>query len=479
MRSVAWLSLGVATWAAAQDVPSHSAKLPAVVAEVFSRAQVPLDHVALVVKEAGAKEVLIAHNVTKPMNPASVIKLITTYAGLELLGPAHTWKTEFYLSGELHGRTLTGDLVIRGGGDPKLTGDKFAQALRMLRERGLTHLKGDLVLDKTLFEPQIHDPAAFDGEPLKAYNVGADALLLHFKAPRFAFAPSLDGRSVAIAVEPRLSQLDIVNRMKLTEGPCGEWRNRVIHDVQMPHATQLKVSFSGHYPKDCGEQGWSLALLDHARFVGGAFAKSWAELGGSWSGVVRIGATPADARLVASIESAPMAETVRDINKFSNNVMARQLFLALSADGIEAASTTRSAQRIKEWLDKKGVSTAGLVIENGSGLSRVERASAQTLAGVLDAAWTSAVMPEFISSMPLLGVDGTFRRRARGEGVAGQAHVKGGTLNEVRAIAGFVLDPSGKRWIVVLLSNHANAALAQSAQDVLLKWLATGQGSAP
>jgi serine-type D-Ala-D-Ala carboxypeptidase/endopeptidase (penicillin-binding protein 4) len=456
----------------AKEAPS--AKLPASVTDIFSRAHIPADAFSVVVREAGGNGALVSINAAKSMNPASVIKLVTTYAGLELLGPAHTWKTEALAAGDIRGSVLLGDLVLRGSGDPKLTTDRFNTLLRQLRDRGLSSIRGDLVLDKSIFEAISHNPAEFDGEPMKAYNVGPDPLLLQFKAVRFFFAPTIDGSAVSIAPDVRLSQLEIVNRVKLTEGACGEWRNRIAYDVQTPESTQLKVAFTGNFPKSCGEQVWPIALLDHARFVGGAFAKVWAELGGSWSGAVKVLPTPPEAKLLAVTESPPLAETVRDINKFSNNVMARQLYLALSADGTAPASVARSTQRVREWLARKNIAAPELAIENGSGLSRGERIGAQTLAAMLDAAWKSSVMPEFISSMALAGVDGTMRRRARSDSVAGQAHVKGGTLNDVRAIAGYVLDQNGKRWIVVMMVNHPNAGLAQGAQDALLKWVVQG-----
>ena len=136
------------------------------------------------------------------------------------------------------------------------------------------------------------------------------------------------------------------------------------------------------------------------------------------------------------------------------------------------ANAARSASIIKEWLNKKGIAAPELVLENGSGLSRIERTSAATLTAMLDAAFKSSVMPEFISSMPLLGVDGTLRNRmrggvgsGRGDSVAGQAHIKGGTLNDARAMAGYVLDANNHRWIVVMIVNHPNALMTQAAQD--------------
>ena len=458
------------------NIAANAQTLPTAVAEVFAKAKVPLDNVAVIVKEVGSKDVLLAMNADKSMNPASVIKLVTTYAGLELLGPAYTWKTEVFSAGEIRGSHLRGDLVLKGTGDPKFTVERFAAMLKQLRERGLDDIQGDLILDRSFFESVAHDESAFDGEGLRAYNVGPDPLLLSFKTVRFSFAPTLDNKSVSISPDIKPAQLEVTNRVKLIDAPCGEWRDRILLDVQEIKPTRLRVTFTGNFPRSCMERVWNISLLDHARFVGGVFASIWRSSGGKWEGAVKLIPTPPGAKLLTTAESPPLADVVRDINKFSNNVMARQLFLTLSADAWvgnvkEPGNASRSTQIIKEWLARKNIAAPELVLENGSGLSRNERISAATLAQLLDAAWRSSVMPEFMSSMSLMGLDGTLRRRGKGESVAGQAHVKTGTLNDASAIAGYVLDQNGRRWIVVMMANHANAVQTQAAQDALINWV--------
>ena len=460
------------TFFAVHSICAAQTPLPPSVTDVFKKASVPLESVAVYIKEVTAREPLISINADKSMNPASVMKLFTTYAGLELLGPGYTWKTEVYAGGEIRNGQLNGDLIMKGGGDPKLTVERFWLLLKQLRERGLQSVRGDLILDRSLFETVAFDPAKFDGEPLRAYNVAPDALLLNFKTVRFSFTQSVDGKSVSISPDVKPAQIEIVNRVKLIEAPCGDWRERVVLDLQTITPTQLKIAFTGNYPRSCGEKVWNVSLLDHARFVGGVFANLWKDVGGEWKGAVKLTATPANATLVATSESPPLAEVIRDINKYSNNTMARQLFLTLAAEKAAPPATASAAgEVIKEWLRKKNIAAPELVLENGSGLSRTERASATTLALLLDAAWRSSVMPEFVSSMPLLGIDGTLRKRARGESVAGQAHIKGGTLSDARAMAGYVLDSAGRRWVVVMMVNHANAPLTQDAQDALLTWV--------
>ncbi len=446
--------------------------LPPTVADVFTRANVPLDNIAIYARELTTREPALSLNADKSMNPASVMKLFTTYAGLELLGPGYQWKTEVYTNGAMRGSTLHGDLILKGSGDPKMTVERFWLLLRHLRERGLRSIQGDLILDRSVFEAIPHNPEKFDGEVYRAYNVAPDGLLVNFKTVRFSFAPSIDGKSVSVSPDVKLAQMEISNHTRLTDAPCGEWRDRIKLDVQSISPTQIKIAFTGSYPRSCGEKIWNVSLLDHARFVGGVFANLWKDVGGDWKGAVKVTTTPAEAKLIASSESPLLADVIRDINKYSNNTMARQLFLTIAAEkGAPPANASVAGEIIKEWVRKKNIPAPELSFENGSGLSRIERASANTLGGLLDAAWRSSVMPEFISSMPLLGVDGTLKKRARSESVAGQAHIKGGTLNDVRAMAGYVLDQSGKRWVVVMMVNHNNALLTQAAQDALIAWV--------
>jgi D-alanyl-D-alanine carboxypeptidase/D-alanyl-D-alanine-endopeptidase (penicillin-binding protein 4) len=231
------------------------------------------------------------------------------------------------------------------------------------------------------------------------------------------------------------------------------------------------VIFSGRYPQSCGEKDLNVALLEPNDQVGGVFRQLWMESGGSWNGKVREGAAPAGLKPVHVLESPPLAEIVRDINKFSNNIMARHLFLTLGAETAgRPATTQKSVAAVRGWFAAKGIATPELVMENGSGLSRIERISAGGMAAMLQAAWKSPVMPEFIASMPIAGIDGTMRRRVKGESVTGQAHIKTGLLSEVRAMGGYVLDRRGHRLAVVMFVNHPNAHQAQPAMDALLRW---------
>ncbi|RLJ68600.1 D-alanyl-D-alanine carboxypeptidase/D-alanyl-D-alanine endopeptidase [Sulfurisoma sediminicola] len=467
--------------AAAQNV-AYDERLPIPVARALKAAGIPQSAVGVVVQETGAVFPRVGVNANAAMNPASVMKLVTTFAALELLGPAYTWKTSALAATPLSlppaDGVLPGDLHLVGSGDPKLTFEQFWLLLRQLRARGVREIRGDLVLDRSAFAAIPHDEAAFDDKPLRPYNVGPDALLLNFKAVRLTLAP--EGGRILVLAEPAPANLDIVNLLKTGSGPCppgSEWREALRADLAS-HGNSFRLVLTGTYPTACGEQKWNIGLLGHPHYVLGVFRQLWSELGGSLAGGVRDGAPPAGARLLASVESPQLAEIVRDINKFSNNVMARQLFLTLgqkvppSASISNGGATTAQADAaVRAWLEAKALRMPELVLDNGSGLSRRERISAESTARLLQAAWKSPVMPELMASLPLLAVDGTMKKRLRDGSAAGQAHIKTGSLEGVKTMAGYVLDKSGRHQIVVFFVNHPHAAAAQPAQDALLQWV--------
>ena len=442
------------------------APLPGPVARALQAANIPVTAVAVVVQEAAATVPALSINAGAAMNPGSLMKLLTTYAALDTLGPAYTWTTEVWTNGVIIQGVLEGDLYLKGGGDPRLTFEQFWRLLRDLRARGLREVRGDLVQDRSLF--QVGELPAFDDQPLRPYNVTPDALLLNFKTVRLQFVPVPGRDGIAVLAEPLPEGLAIDNRIRASHDGCGDWRAGL--RMELPEQGHRLV-LSGPYPIACGEKTLSLGVLGHPEYVLGVFRQLWQELGGSISGNLRSAAVPGDAHFLTRIESPPLAEVLRDINKFSNTVMARQLFLTLGAAAGNGAAPADAAAEVRAWLTMKQLDFPALVLENGSGLSRRERLSAGSLTRLLADAWQSPLMPEFVASLPIAAIDGTMMKRLNQNGAAGRAHIKTGSLDGVKAIAGYVLDRAGKWQIVVFLVNHPNAAAAQAAQDALLQWV--------
>lgn len=465
-RKLQQLSKAIALALLSCHAAAQSTALPATVSAALKAADIPTHHIAVLVQRVDADRPTLRHNAQQAMNPASVMKLLTTYAALELLGPAYTWRTEALAETLPAAGKLDGNLYLRGSGDPKLTLEQFWLLLRQLRTHGVTDIGGDLVLDRSAFALRSHDPAAFDNEPLRPYNAGPDALLLNLKSLRFTLQTDTTQSKVSLIAETPSEGLRIVNRLTLSKEACDDWREQI-----KPVVNGASIEFTGSFPTACGEKTLHLAPWPADRQADGLFRALWRELGGTLHGQVREGITPPNARSIAAQDSPALSEVVRDINKYSNNVMARQLFLSLAAE--RPATSEAARRRIAAWLADKGLKLPGLVLDNGAGLSRSERISADGLGQLLRAAWQSPTMPELMSSLPLAGVDGTLKKRLGDSAVNGRAHLKTGYLEGVRAIAGYVLDARGERWIVVCLINDAHAKLGKPAMDALVRWVAS------
>ncbi|CAD5108165.1 D-alanyl-D-alanine carboxypeptidase/D-alanyl-D-alanine endopeptidase [Zestomonas carbonaria] len=409
------------------------------------------------------------YNVDVSVNPASTMKLITTYAALELLGPAYQWKTEFYTDGPLKDGVLNGNLYLKGGGDPKLNLEKLWLMMRDLRANGVQRITGDLVLDRSHFvQPQLPVFNDDGGDPHRPFLVTPDSLLVNLKAVRLV-TRTADGR-VSVTMDPPLTNVAIDNQVKaLPAAKCPGWPDVRFNPVPRPDGGATLV-VTGKLAEGCSAQTY-ISLLDHPAYAAGAVRAIWQELGGSIAGRDRVAEVPKSARLLARTFSPDLVEIIRDINKYSNNTMSRQLFLSLGAHFRTDADPddAKAAQRvIRQWLARKGITASHLVMENGSGLSRAERISAREMLALLQSAWHSPYAAEFISSLPLVAMDGTMRKRLARTPLVGQAHIKTGTLNTVRAIAGYSRDVNGNTWAVVAILNDQRPWGASSILDQVL-----------
>jgi D-alanyl-D-alanine carboxypeptidase/D-alanyl-D-alanine-endopeptidase (penicillin-binding protein 4) len=444
------------------------AELPASVADALKKAGIPQQNVAVYVRAVESDSPILSQNADRAMNPASVMKIVTTNAALDLLTPAYRWKTEIYRDGSLANWQLQGNLIIKGYGDPSFKAQDFWRLLISLRQAGVKKISGDLIIDKTYFAAATAGDS-FDSEKWRAYNALPSAFLVNGRNTSFKFTATDD--TVNITQEFELPEVVIINKLKRAPGTCGDWRSRMTYDVQ-PGADKAIVTFSGSYAADCGERFLELSLFEDEKYAFFTFKKLWRELGGEFNGALKLQQTPQTAVKVLEQSSEPLGSIVRDINKWSNNVMARQLLLTIAAEKSGAPATeAKGIAAIQAWLAANGLKLNGLVIENGSGLSRVERISAELLGQMLVRAYSSPVMPEMMASLPILSIDGTIQQRMKDSQSNGRAHLKTGSINGVSAIAGYVLDANSHRHVLVMLVNHARAAASKAAQDALIEWV--------
>ena len=413
----------------------------------------------------------VMHQAERPFNPASTMKLVTTHAALAMLGPDYRWTTRFLTTGPIRDGVLQGDLILQGGGDPHLVIEDLHALMADLRAQGLKTIRGDLVVDDARFAVGPADGEAFDGDASQAYNVRPWAALTNFKASKLV----IDPKKRQLALEPPLADVQLRYDVKVLKGRCRTGGTRLGVQDGATAAGRPVVSVNGTQVRACGSQQFYAAMLDHQQFLHGIFKAAWKDMGGKFTGRTRIqpGAAARGRPLYAWQSTLDLAEVVHHINKFSNNVMTRMLLLEMAAaSGQGALAPDRAGQWLHQWYRSQGLALPSLVMENGSGLSRQARISAGDMVTLLARAAGSPTARWFEASLPVVGIDGTMRTRLRMDPVAGQAQIKTGTLQNVRAIAGYVTAASGRRYALSLMINGKYPAeRALHAQDELLRWV--------
>jgi D-alanyl-D-alanine carboxypeptidase/D-alanyl-D-alanine-endopeptidase (penicillin-binding protein 4) len=467
--------------------------LPDSVLKVLKKYKIPKDNLSIYVRNLNASQALIEHNADKIRSPASTMKLLTTYAALKELGPNYSWRTEVWMRGDFnkhHKGVLKGDLILKGYGDPFLVYENFYKLLRTLRDKGLHEIQGNVIVDNSYFDLPLHNPAAFDGKPYRIYNAASSALMFNFQATRFLFRPVVSDKVnktgnkkgkpaknkkaankgyVDIIPYPAIKQFGFKNEVKLTRGKCRKSHYRPVFSKDK----KGKLTIKGNYAKKCGQQFILRAVSKPEEHVFNAFREIWGDLKGRHTGGFKWGRIKKGDERFHVYSSPTLGTLMRLINKWSNNVMTRQVFLTLGAKKYGAPGTPEKAKRaVLEILSENLIDTKGIVLENGSGLSRSARISARQMASLLEMAYRDPMMPEFMASLSIPGVDGTLVNRFRKDDIRGRSHFKTGTLTGVSAIAGYMLNRQGKWLLIVIQQNgkKTGGGRSRKVQDALLRW---------
>jgi D-alanyl-D-alanine carboxypeptidase/D-alanyl-D-alanine-endopeptidase (penicillin-binding protein 4) len=445
--------------------------LPPPVESRLNHRQVPHETTSIYVEDLESGEVLVSWKDTVARNPGSTIKLLTTLVAIDMLGPTYTWRTDVYVLGDVVDGVLQGDLLLKGHGDPYLVTERMWQMVRQIRQSGIDEITGDLLLDDSHFELNGYDPAAFDRQPLRAYNVAPNALLMNFKSVRYWFEPLHDSGKVRIWTDPSLVNLDIDNRLSVAPGSCRGYQRGITITANDSFDA---MTFSGKFPAGCERYAMDRTALNHHEYAYGLFTSMWLDSGGTFKGGWRAEVAPAEEEPLVSFRSLPLADVISRVNKHSNNVMARHLLFTLSAEVLGSPGTEAGGRKVVgDWLHANDLEFSDLAFDNGAGLSRNARITAADFGAMLRFAWRQPYMPEYLSSMSLAGLDGTLRYRMDDGPLEGSAHLKTGSLDHVAGIAGYLQSRSGRRFAVVVLQNHADIhrGFGEETQEALLRWL--------
>ena len=416
-------------------------------------------------------EVVLSWNSLTPKNPASVMKVLTTAVALDRLGPTYQWHTDFYLSGTLKNETLDGDLIIKGFGDPYLTSEKIWGMLKDLRKKGIRNITGDLLLDDSYFSNPNYIPGAFDNEPLRTYNVGPNALMFNFKAIEFHLEADIKNNSVKIIQDPKLENLSVINKLIPIEGDCEGFQKGI---RMVPNKIFSKLTFMGTFPVACKDFSLYRSMLSHNEYTYALFKNIWHQVGGDFSGNWRNIKFEALDEPFFSHDSETLAQVIVNINKHSNNAMTRNLLLTLAAERYNLPATQKKGRMvIDEWLEGKALNRVGFDYDNGAGLSRHSRLTAEQIVGILLDVYKGPFMPEFMASLSLSGLDGTMLERFSNEELTGKLHVKTGMINHVSSMAGYLYSKDGKRYSFAIIQNYndVHRGYGEEVQETLIRWL--------
>ncbi|HEY1058075.1 MAG TPA: D-alanyl-D-alanine carboxypeptidase/D-alanyl-D-alanine-endopeptidase [Limnobacter sp.] len=446
--------------------------LPGKLLKPFSKVGISPDDLAVqampIPPYVKSRPLAYTHGADRLMNPASVAKVFTTGLALDALNSTYRFKTAFMAAAEPVDGVLNGPLYIRGGGAPDFMTQDLWSALRALRMKGIKTIRGPVVLDDTLFSDvgvalTAADAEAFDEAPHRAYNAQPYALLMNLGA--MSLTLEINQGVVQVIAEEAPANWAFVSDIKLTPGVCGAWKNSMDVDFAKKGGNVV-VTVKGAYPRGCGTARLPIRIPPQDWLWESWFREIWAQLGGELGGPVIKGKTPTNTVELYTAVGKTLAEDVRQVNKWSNNVMARHLELAV------AGSPQAFNNKMIQWLQGQGIRTPDWYFENGSGLSRSTRVDARGLTEFLRNMALRADFPDYLSSFPRAGVDGTLQKRVNS--VDGYAYLKTGSLSGVRSVAGYLRDREGQWWSVAVLVKSPNAAEAWSGIDAVMDFLYRG-----
>lgn len=466
----AWYAL-VAFALCCCPIACRAGGLPAWLSADLKQIGIPSAAVAVYVKESGTGTTLISHNSTTPFKPASITKLVTTYSALEILGEDYVWHTPVYMTGIVQNGELKGNLIFRGVGDPSLSYERIRAFCAELYRRGIRVIKGDVIIDKSFFAFNAEVPDQFYREAENPWNLPPQPLLVNGKLVTLTVFPDKKTGTAKTSIEPDLPLIRTENRVSMTAGRCDAGLNGIQLDVT-GDARNAIIRVSGTLPDQCGPFVKRISVLGPDAYFAASLKKGFEQQGGRIDGVVKPGQIATQARFLGSIPSGSLMEIIRETNKNSNNLMARQLFLAVGAALTgKPPSPDVSERALLSWIAQRMPETSSFVLENGSGLSDEDRVTAKGMVALLEYIGNSRYAAQFLDTLPAVGEDGTMRIRLHEQPVAGRSVAKTGTLRDTRAIAGIVVSQRGRSYIFCMIVNHPRAAAAVPSIDRLIAWL--------
>lgn len=426
--------------------------------------RLPPNQTAIYVADLKTGQILYQHRADVAINPASTMKLVTGYVALKQLGPNYQWLTQWRSDAAIENGTLKGHLYWYGSGNPVFDQRDLQQMQAQLQAKGIRKINGRLILDRSIWS-NTGSADNFLADQNEVFVTPPDPHMLAYRVWWLTIATNNQAQPV-VMVDPPLPNVVVQQQIKLHN-----------HNIPCPSVRQfvhtkfdgVTLQIQGKVPASCLKKSWFINTnkLSAAEFAAHSFRAWWQQNNNDIG--FSIGTLPKNTRVLASHRSKPLSDIVADMNKYSNNTIARTLFLRLGEK--RQGDTIYNAKALTlQTLQQAHIDTSKLQLENGSGLSRKERVSARLLGQLLQSAYQSSFAPQFISSLPIGGVDGTLKTRFKNTG--GQWHLKTGTLKNVNALAGYWIPNSSTQHplVVVAIVNTPGNHVADL--DILVRSLA-------
>ena len=446
--------------------------LPQTINEQIRQSGISKKDISIYIKEAGAGGKVVASlNAERTRTPASVIKVLTTYAAVLKLGFNYRWQTKFYTTGSVKNGVLHGDLLIKGFGDPTLKAKDLDKIVSYIRAEGIRKVKGNIVIDRSYFKVGNKDSSGFDENPYSAYNAMPDAMMFNERVSTVCVTP----KKQSVTKKYADHSYQVINNLQYVNKSCRgkySWpRVKIDKSTSTP-----KVILNGKISKRCGKQNICKVLTKPYKSFYYALKEKMKEEGIPVSGHMKLKKIPQNATEIFSYYSDTLEKIISKTAKKSNNLYARHLLLLLGAKTYGAPATLQKGRdAIVKILSSKGALGTGVLrLDNGSGLSRVAKMNAKLLATMYDNAY-DRYGQRWMNTLSIAGVDGTIKRRFRGTVVRNRAWMKTGTLRRVKNIGGYVKNRAGKRYTVVILVNSTKSKYrGAKLQNEIIKWLVNG-----
>jgi D-alanyl-D-alanine carboxypeptidase/D-alanyl-D-alanine-endopeptidase (penicillin-binding protein 4) len=453
-------------------LPLYIFALPQAINQKINQSGIAKKDVSIYIKEAGAGGKVIASlNAEKTRTPASVIKVLSTYAAVLKLGFNYRWPTKFYAKGKIENGVLYGDLYIKGFGDPTLKNKDLDKIISYIRAEGIHKILGNIVIDRSYFKVGNKDSSGFDENLYSAYNAMPDAMMFNERVSTICVTPNKDD----VYKKNQDGSYKVINNLQRVNKPCRgrySWPGVKIDKTQVVPRVILK----GKISKRCGKRNICKVLTKPYLSFYYALKAKMKEEGIFVSGTLKLHKVPHDATELFTFYSKSLEEIIAKTAKKSNNLYARHLLLLLGAKVYGAPATLKKGREaVMHILASKGALGTGVLrLDNGSGLSRVAKLNAKLLATMFDNAY-DRYGQRWMKTLSIAGVDGTIKRRFRGTVVRNRAWMKTGTLKRVKNISGYVKNKAGKTYTVVILVNSTKSRYrGAKLQNEIIEWLVNG-----